>query len=49
MEVFKWLGEQLSANYIGLDVTDGTGRAIFRSLELFLEEAFWGIFFTENQ
>ena len=34
VEVFKWLGEQLSANYIGLDVTDGTGRAIFRSLEL---------------
>jgi len=31
-QVFKWLGETLSANYIGLDTTDGTGRAIYRSL-----------------
>lgn len=29
---FKWLAEQLSANYVGIDCTDGTGRAIYRSL-----------------
>ena len=32
-EVFKWLARQLEANYIAIDTTDGTGRAIFRSLE----------------
>lgn len=31
--IFKWLGETLNANFIGLDTTDGTGRAIFRRLE----------------
>ena len=32
-KVFRWLGENLTANYIGIDCSDGTGRAIFRSLE----------------
>jgi len=32
-QVFKWLTEQLQANFVALDTTDGTGRAIFRSLE----------------
>ena len=38
-KVFKWLGLQLKANFIALDCTDGTGRAIFRSLaEVFPSE-----------
>jgi hypothetical protein len=32
-ELFKWLGEKLGANFIGMDTTDGTGRAIFRELQ----------------
>lgn len=32
-EIFKWLGATLEANTIAIDCTDGTGRAIFRSLE----------------
>jgi len=32
-KIFTYLGKSLNANFIGLDVTDGTGRAIFRSLE----------------
>ncbi len=32
-EVFKWLAEKLSANVIGIDCGDGTGRAIYRNLE----------------
>lgn len=32
-EVFKWLAENLNANIISLDTTDGTGRAIYRRLE----------------
>ncbi len=32
-KVFKYVAEKLGANFIGLDCTDGTGRAIFRSLE----------------
>jgi len=31
--IFKYLAEKLNANFIGLDTTDGTGRAIYRSLE----------------
>jgi hypothetical protein len=31
--IFKYLAELLKANFVGLDTTDGTGRAIFRSLE----------------
>jgi len=32
-KIFKYLGQKLNANVIGLDTTDGTGRAIYRSLE----------------
>jgi hypothetical protein len=31
-EIFIHLTEQLKANYIGIDTTDGTGRSIFRTL-----------------
>jgi hypothetical protein len=31
--VFSYLAEELNANFIGLDCTEGTGRAIFRRLE----------------
>jgi hypothetical protein len=31
--VFQLLAKQLSPNFIGLDTTEGTGRAIFRSME----------------
>jgi hypothetical protein len=38
-KIFKYLGEKLKANLIGLDVTDGMGRAIYRSLaEVFPKE-----------
>lgn len=30
--IFKYIGESIEANYTALDCTDGTGRAIFRSL-----------------
>lgn len=32
-KVFRFIAEKMEANFIGLDVTDGQGRAIFRSLE----------------
>ena len=32
-QIFQWLAQELKAHYIALDVTDGTGRAIYRSLE----------------
>ena len=32
-EIFVYLTSRLEANFIGLDTTDGTGRAILRSLE----------------
>lgn len=31
--IFKWLAETLEATTVAIDCTDGTGRAIFRSLE----------------
>jgi len=31
-KIFKYLGRTLEVNFLGLDCTDGTGRAIFRSL-----------------
>lgn len=47
--VFKWLAELLQANYIGIDCTDGTGRAIFRSLEeVFPRENLVWVAFTEK-
>ncbi len=32
-QIFRYLAELINANFIGLDTTEGTGRAIFRSLE----------------
>jgi hypothetical protein len=32
-KIFKYLGFTLEANFIGCDVTDGTGRSIYHSLE----------------
>jgi len=32
-ELIKWLVEQLSANIIGIDCGDGTGRAVYRECE----------------
>jgi hypothetical protein len=32
-KIFKYLGFLLEANFMGLDVTDGTGRSIYHSLE----------------
>lgn len=32
-KILKYLGKLLNANFIGIDVTDGTGRSIYRSLE----------------
>lgn len=32
-EIFKYIGELLDFDFMGLDCSDGTGRAIFRSLE----------------
>jgi hypothetical protein len=31
-KVFKYIAQRVGANFIGLDTTEGTGRAIFRSL-----------------
>ncbi|KKM58986.1 hypothetical protein LCGC14_1548660 [marine sediment metagenome] len=32
-QIFKYIAELIKVNFIGLDTTEGTGRAIFRSLE----------------
>lgn len=48
-KVFKWLAETLTANYIGIDCTDGTGRAIFRSLqEVFPKENLVWVAYNEK-
>lgn len=48
-KLFKWLAEQLSANYIALDTTDGTGRAVYRSLEeVFPKENLVWVAFNEK-
>lgn len=48
-KIFKYLGEKLSADLIGLDVTDGMGRAIFRSLEeIFPKENLCWVSFNEK-
>lgn len=41
-KVFRWLAEKLSATYVGIDTTDGTGRAIYRSLaEVYPQNLVW--------
>jgi hypothetical protein len=48
-KVFEWLATELSANYVGIDCTDGTGRAIFRSLqEVFPKENLVWVAFNEK-
>ena len=48
-KLFKWLGTQLGANFIALDCTDGTGRAIFRRLaEEFPKENLVWVSFNEK-
>ncbi len=48
-KIFKWLAETLKANYVALDCTDGTGRAIFRSLEeIFPKENLIWVSFNEK-
>ncbi len=48
-KVFQYLGERFGANYIALDCTDGTGRAIFRSLaEVFPKENLVWVSFNEK-
>lgn len=32
-KIFEWLGNKLGANFIGIECTEGTGRAIYRRLE----------------
>ena len=32
-KIFRWLGEKVKANFIGLDTTEGTGRSILHSME----------------
>ncbi len=48
-KVFRWLAETLEANFIGIDTTDGTGRAIYRSLaEVFPEGNLVWVAFNEK-
>ena len=48
-KIFEWLGRELQANFIALDCTDGTGRAIFRSLEqVFPKENLVWVAFNEK-
>jgi len=47
--VFQWLATRLEANYISVDTTDGTGRAIFRQLsEVFPNKNLVACTFTEK-
>ena len=47
--VFQCLGTKLKANFIGLDCTDGTGRAIYRRLdEVFPKENLVWVHFGEK-
>ena len=48
-EIFKFLGQLLKANFVAIDCTDGTGRAIFRSLaEVFPKENLVWVGFNEK-
>jgi hypothetical protein len=48
-KIFKYIGEKTKANLIGLDVTDGMGRAIYRSLEeVFPKENLCWVGFNEK-
>ncbi len=48
-KIFKWLAETLEATFIGIDTTDGTGRAIYRSLEeVFPEQNLAWVAFNEK-
>lgn len=48
-KIFRHLAEQVGANFIGIDTTDGTGRAIYRSLEeIFPKENLVWVAFNEK-
>lgn len=48
-KLLRWLGEKLKANFIGLDTTEGTARAIYRRLEeVFPKENLVWCHFTEK-
>jgi hypothetical protein len=48
-KIFQYLGEKLKTDLIGLDTTDGMGRAIFRSLEeVFPKENLCWVSFNEK-
>jgi hypothetical protein len=48
-KLFKWLAEKIKTNFIGLDTTDGMGRAIYRSLEeVFPKENLCWVSFNEK-
>ncbi len=48
-KVLKWIIEQVKANFVGIDTTDGTGRAIFRSCEeVFPKENLSYVHFAEK-
>lgn len=48
-KIHKYVAEKISANLIGLDVTDGMGRAIYRSLEeVFPKENLCWVGFNEK-
>lgn len=48
-KILRWLATELNANYIAIDTTDGTGRAIFRSLgEVFPNKNLIWVAFNEK-
>lgn len=48
-KIFKYLAHKLSANYIAIDTTEGTARAIYRSLEeIFPKENLIWVGFNEK-
>jgi hypothetical protein len=48
-KLFNWIGTQLGANFIALDCTDGTGRAVYRRLaEVFPKENLVWVSFNEK-
>lgn len=48
-KIFKYIAEKIEVNVLGLDTTDGTGRAIFRGLEeIFPRENLVWVAFNEK-
>jgi hypothetical protein len=38
VEIFRYIAKEVNTNFIGIDCTDGTGRAIYRELEEYFEK-----------